>query len=142
MKRIYLAARWSRREEIEGYAAALREIGYEVTARWLTDPQHRMEAAGDAQAFNAELANHDVYDVKNADTLVYFAPGGTRGGSHVEFGMALAQGKRLFWIGDREHVFSWLNQVTVFPSWVEFFAYARGLRDGREDRFPIAAFRP
>jgi hypothetical protein len=123
---VYLAARWSRREEVERYAAQLGEINIHVTSRWLTDPTHRMTEEADAQAFNQELAGHDVEDVKGAEALIYFAPGGTRGGSHVEFGMALAQGKRLFWVGEREHVFSWRADIQIFPDWTHLLEYLRG----------------
>lgn len=137
-KSIYLAARWSRREEVAGYAVALRAMAIKVTSRWLTDPEHRIAigTATDQQAFNAKLAGHDVDDVREAEALVYFAPGGTRGGSHVEFGMALALKRRLYWIGEREHVFSWLDRVDVFATWPEFLAYLRGLGD--QDRFEAA----
>lgn len=120
---VYMAARWSRRAEVEGYAANLRSAGHGVTSRWLTDPQHRMEMVDgtDVQAFNAELAMHDVIDVAAADVLVYFSPGGTRGGCHVEFGMALALGKPIYLVGEREHVFTWLPAIECFDTWADLF---------------------
>lgn len=128
--KIYLAARWSRREELEALIPSLVGAGYDVTSRWITDPQHRMADQPDAQAFNAELARHDVADVQKADALIFFAPRGTRGGSDVEFGMALALRKRLFWVGERSHVFSFLPSVEVYETWPELLAYLRGLRQG------------
>jgi hypothetical protein len=127
---VYLAARWSRREEIEKYAAQLAVMDIRVTSRWLTDPDHRLADQPDSQAFNSKLAMHDLEDVTTAEALIYFAPGGTRGGSHVEFGMALAQKKRLFWVGEREHVFSWLRNVELFPDWSHLLAYLQGAVDG------------
>lgn len=135
---IYLACRWSRREEVLGYANELKALEIETTSRWLTDPEHRLSADGDGQAFNTKLAGHDVEDVTKAQALVYFAPGGTRGGSHVEFGMALAQRKRLFWIGEREHVFSFMPQVNVFATWPEFVAYLRGMQDANSIEYAVA----
>lgn len=134
-KTVYLAARWSMREQVEVYAQQLKAIGIDVTSRWLTDPEHRATEQGDAQAFNAKLAGHDVYDVEQADALIYFGPGGTRGGSHVEFGMALAFKKRLFWVGDREHVFSWMPRVEVHQNWPELLSYLRGQVEGFESRY-------
>lgn len=120
---LYLAGRWSRREEIERYAVHLRGIGVEVTSRWLTDPMHRItEPEGEgALAFNSELAMHDWEDVHRADALVYFSPGGQRGGCHVEFGIALALRRRVFLVGDREHVFTWMESVERFPDFPSLF---------------------
>ncbi len=137
-RKIYLAARWSLRSEVEACAKQLDAIGIKVTSRWLTDPDHRLAEQPDAQAFNVKLAGNDCYDVKEADALIYFAPGGSRGGSHVEFGMALALEKRLFWVGDRSHVFSWLHRVEVFPDWGQLLCYLRGLTEGRESHLACA----
>lgn len=110
--RCYIAGRFSRREEL--LAAADRiyyRLGWEVKARWLTDPFHRIGGSPEDCAFNAELARHDRDDLIAADMVIYFSPGGTRGGCHVEFGMALALDKSIHWIGPREHVFSFLPEV-------------------------------
>jgi hypothetical protein len=139
--KVYLAGRWSRREEFEALGVTLRSLGIEVTSRWLTDPQHRMADDPKSQEFNAELANHDVYDVGQAETLVYFAPAGMRGGSNVEFGMALALKRRLFWIGERSHVFSYLPEVTVFATPEEFIAFVRGTVEAEHARRPRLAVR-
>ena len=39
-----------------------------------------------------------------------------RGGRHVEFGLALAAGKRLCIVGPRENIFHFLPRVEVFRS--------------------------
>jgi hypothetical protein len=43
-----------------------------------------------------------------------------RGGRHVEFGVAVASGKRLIVIGYRENVFRWLAQVAFYDGWEDF----------------------
>ena len=117
--RIYLAARFSRRDELLVYRDRLLELGHSCDCRWLTDPGHRIEddnLPDNRSTFNRELAFHDLQDLLASDTLIHFAPGGTRGGCHVEFGMALARAMRLYWVGDRTHVFSYLPQVEVYPN--------------------------
>ena len=117
--KLYIASRFQRRAEMVEYQQRLRALGHSVECRWLTDPDHRIEVDKfdeNLASFNAFLAWHDLHDLQAADTLVFFAPGGTRGGCHVEFGMALASGKRLIWIGPRGHVFSWLPQVERFDT--------------------------
>lgn len=120
--KVYLAARFSRREEVRRYSIQLQSLGHTCECRWLTDPTHRIEVdhlAGNSLQFNTELAFHDLHDLDASDTVVFFSPGGSRGGCHVEFGFALARTKRLIWVGERQHVFSYLPQVEWFPSWEE-----------------------
>lgn len=120
--KVYLAARFSRRDELATYREQLIRYGHTCECRWLTDPAHRIEVddlRSNAHRFNQELAWHDLHDLAAADTCVFFAPGGSRGGCHVEFGYALAAGKRLVWVGERGHVFSYLPAVEQFDTFEE-----------------------
>jgi hypothetical protein len=45
MSRVYLAARYSRREELCRYADDLRAIGHTITSRWL-DGNHQVDDRG------------------------------------------------------------------------------------------------
>lgn len=59
----------------------------------------------------------DVDDVRNADwtiSLMEEPRSGTRGGRHIEFGIALALGHKLSIIGPRETVFHHLDEVEHF----------------------------
>jgi len=116
--RCYLAARYSRHEELRNYANQLEKIGCTVTSRWIN---------GEHDAFDGELLgklnrefarkclDEDLQDLFAADTLIAFsepACGGSfpcnglsRGGRHVEFGIALALGKRIFVVGPVENIF-------------------------------------
>lgn len=129
MRRVYLAARYSRREELCAYREYLRARGIEVTSRWL-DGNHQISDDGlSAEAKAAErrrLACEDWEDLRCADTTISFTetPRGTnsRGGRHVEFGAALALGQTVIVIGPRENVFHCLPQVEVYESWEAFLA--------------------
>lgn len=106
----YLAARYSRREELVPHKEALEDAGWEVTSRWLL---------GNHQAQNDDLypgaaaerfALEDLDDLMRADVLIHFTepprqPSTSRGGRHVEHGYALAQGQRIIIVGPRENVF-------------------------------------
>jgi len=138
--RVYLAARYSRRVELCGYREELREVGIAVTSNWLDGPRQRaiagkvlgerdeavIEAGGDALKaieLRRMCAVQDVEDVRAADTFVTFtelpdARAG-RGGRHVEFGLALAAGKRIIVIGPVENVFHALAGVERFERWDE-----------------------
>ena len=123
--KIYLAARYSRRAELLVYAGQLREAGHEVTSTWLQG-EHQLanrhntagavEAATDTVPMVAQpFALADYADVWAADVVVSFteAPrsGASRGGRHVEFGLALAWNKSVVIVGPRENVFHTLPQV-------------------------------
>jgi hypothetical protein len=112
------------------YAAQLDHIfghvGWRVQATWLGGA-HQWDGAGEAQAAETippealRFAEDDWRDVTAAGVVVCFTeePRSTnsRGGRHVEFGIALGMGKRIFVVGHRENVFCLLPQVTFCPSW-------------------------
>ena len=127
--KVYLAARYSRIEEMNAYADQLREAGCEVTSRWLLGIHQLHEGAEpvDAHAPSVPLearpfAQDDFDDVLRSHVVVCFTEspgtqGAGRGGRHVEFGMALAWGKDLVIVGPRENVFHTLPQVQRFSRW-------------------------
>lgn len=120
--RVYLASRFQRREELLEYRKQIVSNGHEVDCRWLTDPLHRVDVdvlSENSRRFNAELAFHDLDDLARADAILFFSPGGTRGGCHVEFGYAMATLKRLIWVGPFQHVFSYLPAVEQFNTFEE-----------------------
>lgn len=113
---IYLAARYSRREEMEIIATLLLLEGFDITSRWVF--------GGEEGKTNEDIAILDLKDVDYADTVVSFSePYGTMfkgGGRCVEFGYGLAKGKRCVLIGERENVFHWHPDVEQFNSLHEF----------------------
>jgi hypothetical protein len=115
--RIYLAARFDRSDEMRDIAASLARAGHVVTSRWI----HRRQTGPDLVS-----ATEDIEDLAAADCLVSFTehptrnvPWAARGGRHVEFGLALALGRRLCIVGPRENVFHHVPRVEIFPSATE-----------------------
>ena len=147
MKQIYLAARYSRRLELCTYRYHLSARGYLVQARWL-DGGHQMsnegvpigesgealvESEGDsgsqserAAQLRARLAADDWEDVTSAEIVVSFTEpprsNASRGGRHVEYGIALGLGKRVIVVGHRENIFHWLPQVEFCKTWEDALA--------------------
>ena len=119
--RIYLAARYGRRNELNGYATDLRDRGFEVTSRWLQgDKQRHGKDAADAvenkegvsPVFGRLFAIDDYEDIARSDIMVAFTETprtSSRGGRHVEFGIALALRKKIIVVGPRENIFYCLN---------------------------------
>lgn len=138
MKQVYLAARYSRRTELCQYREALREMGFLVQARWL-DGGHQIGSDGnpigesgealvesdspEAAVMRERFAYDDFEDVLSADILIAFTEEprakATRGGRHVEFGIALARGIRLIVVGPRENIFYWLPCVERVEHWAD-----------------------
>lgn len=125
--KVYLAARYSRRLELAGYARELRDLGIEVTSRWLlglhdTPPEG---VAPEGVEHWRWCAEDDIADVDAADVLVALTEpegnvvGRGRGGRHVELGYAIARGKAVIVVAHRENVFCCLPQITFAPSWGE-----------------------
>jgi len=119
----YLAARFPRRAEMEGYVPFFKNLGFDVTARWVF--------GGEDGLTRSEIAEIDLEDVADADCLVLFThdygslqPGG---GRFVEFGYALALGKRVIVIGDYENVFTHHPDVEVYQD-LEHFALEQRLK--------------
>lgn len=115
----YLAARYPRRVEMEGIANAIRakDDTSDCVARWVF--------GGEEGLTRPQIAALDLNDVHRCDTFILFThkrgskqPGG---GRFVEFGYALAKGKRCIIIGDYENVFVSTAGVDVYPTLEEFF---------------------
>jgi hypothetical protein len=137
--RVYLAARYSRREELCAAANDLRHIipGVAITSRWLLG-NHQIDDAGLSLEAKAEertrFALEDYRDLVTADWCVSFTepPRSTtsRGGRHVEYGIALGRDLRCIVVGPRENVFHCLPEVEVYPDWASCL---RALRQQRSD---------
>lgn len=115
---VYLAGRYSRREELVRVADDLQSAGHYVTSRWLHGGHQISDEGLNAERdeeLRTRFAVEDWEDLESADALIAFteAPRSstTRGGRHVEFGAALAMGKLCLIVGPRENVFYGLPQV-------------------------------
>lgn len=119
--RVYLAARYSRREELCNVREELSKLGYSITSRWLNgDHQISDEEMSDEarRAAKAHFAAEDWEDLRRAAITVSFTEEprscNSRGGRHVEFGAALAMGQRCIVVGPAENVFHLLPGVEIF----------------------------
>lgn len=122
---IYLASRYSRKDEMRNRAEYLAGFGFTVTSTWLEekyDPNIKITDIADDT--NRELAAIDLYDIDRSDTLIFFAEDQNnqppRGGRHVEFGYALARGLDIVVIGVKENIFHYLKPIKVYPDWQTF----------------------
>jgi hypothetical protein len=147
--KIYLAARYSRRLELCGYREQLRTRDIVITSRWL-DGSHQLSDDGtpigdDGEALvedgdsaravelREKFALDDFDDVLDAQALVAFTEpprsNASRGGRHVEFGIALGLAIPVSIVGPRENVFGWLPGVAQYETWEQYLKEGLNLDD-------------
>ena len=126
--KFYLAARYSRHEELRGYADQLEHHGHVVTSRWISGEHEALDSEL-LSPINRRLAEKffqdDMEDILAADALIAFTEasdsGFSRGGRHVEFGIALVAGLRLFVVGPWENLFYLAPRVRHYRSFDELY---------------------
>jgi hypothetical protein len=143
--RIYLAARYPRREELCGYRDQLAVRGHQVTSRWLAG-ENQLTADGGVLGAQGEAwfesgapqaartrvlyARRNLADIGAAQLFLAFTedlaagipPGAARGGRHAELGYAIGRPMPVAVAGPRENLFCHLPEVTWFPGWAGFLA--------------------
>src|SRR6266567_4784608 len=115
--KIYLAARYSRLPEMQTYRDQLEGAGHKVTSRWVNG-DHQVKDTTMSPAEACRFAQEDWEDLLVADMVISFTEpsrsGHSRGGRHVEHGIALALRKRVVVVGHRENVFHCLPEVAFY----------------------------
>jgi hypothetical protein len=131
MIKIYLASRYSRREEMEGYARLLQNLGFEIASQWVWGDRSILGNPKDAKQF----AVMDWTDVLRSDLVINFAEAKEvdypRGSRHTEFGMAYQAGKVCYVVGrwgtELENIFHNLEGVIIFENWESTYAHLEQL---------------
>ena len=121
-KRIYLASKFARRDEMRAIALDLERTGFAVTSRWLASTAPLTPDDLDPAGLGGQLAVMDFEDLKMSDLCVAFTEeekqtSRGRGGRHTELGMAIGLGIEVMIVGPREHVFHALPIIRQFPDW-------------------------
>jgi nucleoside 2-deoxyribosyltransferase len=127
--KMYVAAPWIWRERARKLAYQIIETGHQVNSRWLWQDDGVSETVG---------ARQDLEDIDMADAIVLMTmPKGTMfssGGRMVELGYAMAKGKRVMIVGDRENVFCYLPQVLQFNDGRALVAALRQMEPSHVER--------
>jgi len=120
--KVYLASRFSRKDEMIKKAEELRDLNIEVTSRWITEAANgnaKLRDYDDAYLLNT--ATTDIEDIEKADTFVLFSENPeeayVRGGRHWETGYAYARGKTILVVGPKENIFHYFPECIVVDNW-------------------------
>jgi nucleoside 2-deoxyribosyltransferase len=129
--RAYIAARFEQKAEMKALVPVFAANNIQVRAHWLDETVSSTSQLSDlTPAYCAEQAQVDLDDIDACDIFVLFGdkvPKTIRGGKHVEFGYALAKGKRVVVIGPQENIFQYLPHVVRYRS-LEDFLDAEGIQ--------------
>lgn len=126
--KVYLAASWSRKLEMQEVARTLkREKIKVVVSRWLLESKTKDYTA--SPAYLRKRSEMDLADVKACDVLVRFSddldrvfvPASLATGARmvemgVEMGLAYAMGKRIVVVGGHQPIFDYLPDVIHFDT--------------------------
>ncbi len=124
MLKVYLAARYNRRDEMRERRKDLHAVGIQVTSRWLDEKSDtNVDMGEESDSFYVTTAAVDLADIERADIFILFSEnpleGFKRGGRHVEYGYALKAGKPIYVVGPKENVFHYSPNVAHFSTFEE-----------------------
>ena len=126
--KFYLASRYDGKLALREIRDKLIAMGHGPCSSWLDEREPLDIQVDDV---GPELlqwyALQDVAEILDCDTFVHFQNKNRpniRGGALVEFGIALANEKKLIVVGDRTHIFDFMPVVTHFATTGEFLAWA------------------
>jgi nucleoside 2-deoxyribosyltransferase len=101
-RRFYIASSLDNAEAVRQLACTLRARGHVHTYDWTTHGAVFKPSAEpeDNVAAMRDVARSEMKGVTTADVVIVLLPGGR--GTHVEMGGALAAGKRVLVVGDKD----------------------------------------
>ena len=122
--KFYLAGAYDRWPELRRCRENLLTLGHEVLSQYLVaDCAATEEEVATLPEVGASLAQQDIAEIAEVDALILLTEPAlvtpTRGGAHVEFGIALALGRHVAIVGPRMNAFHTLPQVVHFEHWPE-----------------------
>ena len=135
--RVYLAAAWSRKDEIKKIADELISLGINIQSRWLSEPAIFPADVSKAM-FLQQRAEIDEEDILECTILVRFSddrstefvPAHLATGSRMyEMGLARLNGAQLVVVGGHQCVFDYLAEVHHCPTVEDLKDFLCGWRE-------------
>lgn len=116
---VYIAASYTRKDEVIALAALLAAEGVKVTSTWHEEPYAPNIQLGDLSAGQLTgMAMRDLVEIDASHAVIFLSESDqaltSRNGRHVEFGYALGKRKPLYILGPWENIFHYLPRVWHF----------------------------
>jgi nucleoside 2-deoxyribosyltransferase len=122
-KFIYLSGPYGRKEELHKIAKRIMAVtNWVVFSSWLKEDKQYKTMEDFSKPDSAVVAIRDLDEVGSVDALAKFEDtdtAKTHGGKHQEMGAALALGKDVIIVGNREGVFDYLPSVVQVNNYHE-----------------------
>lgn len=135
--KVYMGARYARRHELRVYSSQGNGVGVENVGRWI---YFDLPQDADTHAL-AKEAQRDWDDVVKAEAFVLFtedaepADAPSKGGMHVELGIALAHRKRIIIVGPPGNLYHHLGGIKQFATWAQALEFLRPKSEYEEAGF-------
>ena len=116
MCKVYLAARYGAKDDVEKLANTLRSNDIEVVSTWHSKNKKATPYNKITSRDMRKEALDDYADLTKADTIVaceIFGDGGSRGARHCEFGYGLGMEYTLVVYGERWQCFHYMPEVYI-----------------------------
>lgn len=104
--KFYVGSSMKNCQQVRWYAEALEDEGWEWAYDWT---EHTGEITLEALA---QIGQQEQRGIADSDVVIILLPAGR--GAHVELGMALALGKKVFLCADSREDFSLQNTVSFY----------------------------
>lgn len=118
MFKVYLAASWSRKNEIRGYIPLFDKYGIKVQSQWLFEraaATAKIHEVDDQYILDATM--DDLDDIEQVDALILFSNGydskNVGGGRFFEAGIAFARNKPVITVGEPEMIFQKMPETEL-----------------------------
>lgn len=124
--KVYMAGPFNQRPFLRKMRERLWQMGHEVTARWLDEPNKPPFIL--QESFERQTAIKDLCDISESDLLILdLRNPSTTGGRLIEYGFALARQKAVWVIGKSDSIFFRLADLR-FNSWRDCLDYLGHLK--------------
>lgn len=106
MQKYYIASSFTNIDKVREVSRLLQDIGFIQTYDWT-----RNERAATLEDLK-EIGSKELSAVLEADFLIVLLPAGK--GSHIEFGIALGQGKKIFLFSENDDIDNFETTTTFY----------------------------
>jgi len=116
----YVASSLKNRNQVRTVAAELKNVGWQHTYDWTqNEPANSLTELG-------QIGKHEKEAIADSDVVIVLLPGGN--GTHIELGLAIAWGKKIFLYSPDEKMMN-VGTTSTFYHLPEVEIYIGNIKD-------------